>query len=70
MSSPEAHLVDQVIPHVTTVHVPAETLWLRAVERALVMLRGEGPACETPIEVSPLVRASTGPRTTRQWPLR
>jgi DNA-binding LacI/PurR family transcriptional regulator len=59
MSQVAAHPFDWIIPHVTTVHVPAESMWRGAAERALAILRGETPARETPIEVSLLMRAST-----------
>lgn len=62
----DLEMASHVQPALTTVHVPAETLWRRAAERALAMLRGEAPPRESEIEVSLVVRGSTAPPASRQ----
>ena len=54
-------LASQVHPALTTVHVPAEDMWRRAADLALALLRGEPPPPASEIEVSLVVRGSTGP---------
>jgi LacI family transcriptional regulator len=57
----DLELASHVNPGLTTVHVPAETMWRRAAERVLAMLQGDEPAPNTEIEVSLVVRGSTAP---------
>lgn len=59
----DLELASHLQPTLTTVHVPAETMWRRAADRVLAELRGEVAPPETEIEVSLVVRASTGPPT-------
>jgi LacI family transcriptional regulator len=46
-------------PPLTTVHVPAETMWRRAAEHVLAMLDGTPPPPGSAIDVALVVRAST-----------
>lgn len=62
----DLEMASHVQPALTTVHVPAETMWRRAADRALAMLRGEAAAREPEIEVSLVVRGSTAPPASRQ----
>lgn len=62
----DLEMASHVQPALTTVHVPAETMWRRAAERALAMVRGEAAARESEIEVSLVVRGSTAPPAARQ----
>jgi LacI family transcriptional regulator len=62
----DLEMASHVHPALTTVHVPAETMWRRAAERALAMLDGEPPARESEIEVSLVVRGSTAPPAARR----
>lgn len=56
----DLELANQVHPALTTVHVPAEQMWNAAADRLLAALRGDSaPRC-TEIQVSLVVRASTG----------
>jgi LacI family transcriptional regulator len=57
----DLELASHLHPALTTVHVPAEAMWRCAAERALAMLHGDEPAPDTEIEVSLVVRGSTGP---------
>jgi LacI family transcriptional regulator len=61
----DLELASHVAPGLTTVHVPAEAMWRRAAERVLSMLQGDDPAPDTEIEVSLVVRGSTGPPRAR-----
>jgi LacI family transcriptional regulator len=62
----DLEMASHVQPALTTVHVPAETMWRRAAERALAMLRGGELPRESAIEVSLVVRGSTAPPASRQ----
>jgi LacI family transcriptional regulator len=57
----DLELARHVQPALTTIRVPAEELWRTAAERLLALLAGEQVARETEIEVSLVVRESTGP---------
>ena len=54
-------LASQLQPALTTVHVPAEDMWRQAADRVLALLRGEPQPAATEVEVSLVVRGSTGP---------
>ncbi len=56
----DLELASHVHPGLTTVHVPAEAMWRRAAERVLAMLQGEETTQDNEIEVSLVVRGSTG----------
>ncbi len=56
----DLELASHVAPGLTTVHVPAEAMWRRAAERVLSMLQGEEATQDDEIEVSLVVRGSTG----------
>lgn len=57
----DLELANQLQPALTTVRVPAEDLWRTAADRLLAALRGETTPRHTEIEVSLVVRGSTGP---------
>ena len=57
----DLELANQVNPALTTVRVPAEDMWNTAADSLLASLRGEAFPRRTEIEVSLVVRASTGP---------
>jgi LacI family transcriptional regulator len=59
-------MASHVQPALTTVHVPAEAMWRRAADRTLALLRGDMPPRETEVEVTLVVRGSTGPAPGRQ----
>jgi LacI family transcriptional regulator len=58
-------LASHLQPALTTVHVPAEAMWRRAADRVLALLRGEALPSETEVEVTLVVRGSTGPAPAR-----
>lgn len=62
----DLELASHLQPALSTVHVPAEAMWRRAADRVLAELRGEAAPHETPIEVSLVVRGSTGPPARRK----
>lgn len=55
-----------VRPALTTVRVPAEDMWCTAADRLLAALRGEAVPASTEIEVSLVVRESSGPAPKRR----
>ena len=57
----DLELANQLQPALTTVRVPADTMWRVAADRLLAALRGEPAARRTEIEVSLVVRGSTAP---------
>jgi LacI family transcriptional regulator len=57
-------------PALTTVHVPAESMWQHAADHVLALLRGEPPAGGHRIEVSLVVRGSTAPPKKARTPAR
>jgi LacI family transcriptional regulator len=57
----DLELASHLQPALSTVHVPAEAMWRRAADRVLAGLRGEALARETEVEVTLVVRGSTGP---------
>ncbi|MBL8359084.1 MAG: LacI family DNA-binding transcriptional regulator [Rubrivivax sp.] len=61
----DLELASHVQPALTTVHVPAETMWRRAAEHVLALLDGREPPPAAEVEVSFVVRGSTGPVATR-----
>ena len=61
----DLELANQLHPALTTVRVPAEEMWNVAADRLLASLRGESVPRRTEIEVSLVVRASTGPAPKR-----
>jgi LacI family transcriptional regulator len=61
----DLELANQVHPALTTVRVPAEEMWNAAADRLLGSLRGDAVQRRTEIEVSLVVRSSTGPATER-----
>ncbi len=61
----DLELASHLQPALTTVHVPAEAMWRRAAERTLALLRGDAPPREVEIEVTLVVRGSTGPPPSR-----
>lgn len=56
----DLELASHLQPSLTTVHVPAETMWRQAVEHVLAMLEGDTPP-SAQIDVSLVVRGSTAP---------
>ncbi|MEY2800958.1 MAG: hypothetical protein RL513_542, partial [Pseudomonadota bacterium] len=50
-----------VQPALTTVQVPAQTMWQRAAECALALARGDTPGPNHEVDVSLVVRGSTAP---------
>lgn len=61
----DLELASHLQPALTTVHVPAETMWRRAAEHVLALLDGREPPPAAEVEVSFVVRGSTGPVATR-----
>jgi LacI family transcriptional regulator len=65
----DLELASHLQPALTTVHVPAQTMWQRAADRVLALLHQQGPQGlprEDEIEVSLVVRGSSAPpRRTR-----
>lgn len=57
----DLELANQLQPALTTVRVPAEEMWRTAADRLLAALRGETAPRRSEIEVSLVVRGSTGP---------
>jgi LacI family transcriptional regulator len=57
----DLELASHVHPGLTTVHVPAEAMWRRATEQVLAQLRGDEAPPSSEVEVSLVVRGSTGP---------
>lgn len=57
----DLELASHVHPALTTVRVPAETMWRRAAHCALAPLQGEPPEAGGEVEVSLVVRDSTAP---------
>jgi LacI family transcriptional regulator len=62
----DLELASHLHPALTTVRVPAEAMWRRAADHVLALLRGEEPPPASEIEVSLVVRGSTGPPASRQ----
>ncbi|MCU0965469.1 MAG: LacI family DNA-binding transcriptional regulator [Burkholderiaceae bacterium] len=58
-------LASHLEPALTTVHVPAEAMWRRAADLVLALLRGEPPPPAVEVQVSLVVRGSTGPAPRR-----
>jgi LacI family transcriptional regulator len=58
-------LASHLQPALTTVHVPAEAMWRRAADLVLALLRGEPPSPAAEVQVSLVVRGSTGPAPRR-----
>lgn len=54
-------LASHLQPSLTTVRVPAEAMWRQAADVVLALLRGEPPPPASEIEVSLVLRGSTGP---------
>ena len=64
-------LASHLQPPLTTVHVPADEMWRSAADLVLALLRGEPAAPPAEVQVSLVVRGSTGPaprRTARARP--
>jgi len=57
----DLELASHLRPGLTTVHVPAERMWQCAADHALALLRGGESPRNTEVEVSLIVRGSTGP---------
>lgn len=57
----DLELASHLHPALTTVHVPAEAMWRRAAEQVLAQLAGEAAPPSWEVEVSLVVRGSTGP---------
>jgi LacI family transcriptional regulator len=57
----DLELASHLNPALTTVRVPAEELWQCAADRVIAALRGEEVPRQTEIEVSLVLRGSTGP---------
>lgn len=57
----DLELARHVSPALTTMRVPAETMWRLAAERLVAALRGESPPRRTVVEVELVVRESTAP---------
>lgn len=57
----DLELASHFQPALTTVHVPADVMWRGAADHVLALLRGEAPPPVSEIEVSLVVRTSTGP---------
>ena len=62
----DLELAAHVEPALTTVRVPAEEMWRCAADRLLAALAGEEQPRDTEIEVSLVVRGSTGPPAGRR----
>jgi LacI family transcriptional regulator len=60
----DLELASHLQPALTTVHVPAETLWRSAAEQVLGMLRDHAKPQGVEVEVSLVVRGSTAPPAT------
>jgi LacI family transcriptional regulator len=58
-------LASHLQPALTTVHVPAAAMWRRAADLVLALLRGEPPPPAAEVQVSLVVRGSTGPAPRR-----
>ncbi len=61
----DLELASQLQPALTTMLVPAQTMWRAAADRLIAALRGEPVPRSTEIEVSLVVRESTGPAAGR-----
>ena len=61
----DLEIASHVNPPLTTVHVPAETMWRQAAESVLAIVRGEKADHESEIAVSIVVRGSTAPPPSR-----
>jgi LacI family transcriptional regulator len=57
----DLELAAHLEPALTTVRVPSDEMWRLAVERVLAALRGETPPRATQIQVSLVLRESSGP---------
>lgn len=57
----DLELASHVKPALTTVHVPAETMWRRAAQLAVALLSGEATVRAHEVEVSLIVRGSSAP---------
>jgi LacI family transcriptional regulator len=57
----DLEIAHHLIPSLTTLHVPTQSMWELAGDRLMALMRGEAVPTVTPIEVSLIVRDSTGP---------
>ena len=57
----DLELASHLQPPLTTVQVPAESMWQRAADHVLALLDGQEPQPNSEIEVSLVVRGSTAP---------
>lgn len=64
----DLEIASHLQPALTTVHVPAESMWRRAADHVLALLDGKEPPTPTEIEVSLVVRGSTGPAPRQRAP--
>ena len=61
----DLELASHLRPALTTVQVPAEAMWRCAADLVLSLLRGEPPPAAVELQVSLVVRGSTGPAPRR-----
>lgn len=61
----DLELASHLQPALTTVRVPAEEMWRCAADQVLALLRGEAPPPAVEVQVSLVVRGSTGPAPRR-----